>query len=136
MPGVTSYPSRDLLLEDVKSKVLEGESKAGRKPRVLVFGALGRCGRGAVDLCKQAGLPDENILKWDLPETTAKPGPYTEITDSDVFVNYIYLRRNTTVRERQVALRPRWQTLRCLRRQLRDHEPAQFDPHLQGEQHV
>lgn len=68
MPGVTSY--RDLLLEDVKSRVLEGESKAGRKPRVLVIGALGRCGRGAVDLCKQAGLPDENILKWDLPETT------------------------------------------------------------------
>jgi hypothetical protein len=46
---------------------------------------------GAVDLCKQAGLPDENILKWDLPETTAKPGPYKEITDSDIFVNCIYL---------------------------------------------
>jgi saccharopine dehydrogenase (NAD+, L-lysine-forming) len=91
MPGVTSYPSRDLLLEDVKSKVLEGESKAGRKPRVLVIGALGRCGRGAVDLRKQAGLPDEDILKWDLPETTAKPGPYKEITDSDVFVDCIYL---------------------------------------------
>jgi saccharopine dehydrogenase (NAD+, L-lysine forming) len=29
MPGVTSYPSRDLLPEDVKSKVLEAESKAG-----------------------------------------------------------------------------------------------------------
>jgi saccharopine dehydrogenase (NAD+, L-lysine forming) len=92
MPGVTSYPSRDLLPEDVKSKVLEAESKAGRKPRVLVIGALGRCGRGAVDLCKQAGLPDENILKWDLPETTAKPGPYKEITDSDIFVNRKYRR--------------------------------------------
>lgn len=91
MPGVTSYSSQDLLLEDVRSKVSEGESKAGRKPRVLVIGALGRCGRGAVGLCKQAGLPDENILKWDLPETTAKPGPYKEITDSDVFVNCIYL---------------------------------------------
>lgn len=47
---------------------LEGESKAGRQPRVLIIGALGRCGRGAVDLgavdlCKQVRLPDENILK-------------------------------------------------------------------------
>lgn len=29
--------------------------------------------------------------KWDLPETSAKPGPYTEIIESDVFVNCIYL---------------------------------------------
>ena len=65
-PGVTRYSSQDLLLEDVKSKVLEGESEAGRQPGVLIIGALGRCGRGPVDRCKQTGLPDENILKWDL----------------------------------------------------------------------
>ena len=29
--------------------------------------------------------------KWDLPETSAKPGPYQEIVKSDVFVNCIYL---------------------------------------------
>jgi saccharopine dehydrogenase (NAD+, L-lysine-forming) len=29
--------------------------------------------------------------KWDLPETSAKPGPYQEIIESDVFVNCIYL---------------------------------------------
>lgn len=56
---------------------------------MLVIGALGRCGRGAVDLCTKAGLSD--ILKWDLPETSAKPGPYSEIIESDVFVNCIYL---------------------------------------------
>ena len=33
--GVTSYPGKGLLLEDVKSKVSEGESNAGRQPRVL-----------------------------------------------------------------------------------------------------
>jgi saccharopine dehydrogenase (NAD+, L-lysine-forming) len=52
MSGVTSYPNQNLLLEDVKSKLLEGERKAGRKPRVLIIRALGRCGTGAVDLCK------------------------------------------------------------------------------------
>lgn len=29
--------------------------------------------------------------KWDIDETKAKPGPYTEIIESDVFVNCIYL---------------------------------------------
>ena len=90
MPGVTAYKNQDMLVDDVKSKMLDGESKAQKKPRVLVIGALGRCGRGAVDLCKQAGIPDENILKWDMAET-AKGGPFDEIAESDIFVNCIYL---------------------------------------------
>jgi len=55
-----------------------------------VIGALGRCGRGAVDLCQQAGIPDDHILKWDMAET-AKGGPFSEIVESDIFVNCIYL---------------------------------------------
>jgi len=90
MPAVSSYPNQDALLLDVKAKMQEGEAIAKRKPQVLVIGALGRCGRGAVDLCKQAGIPDENILKWDMAET-AKGGPFDEIIESDIFVNCIYL---------------------------------------------
>lgn len=90
MPGVSSYPNQDALLSDVKAKMQEGEAIAKRKPTVLVIGALGRCGRGAVDLCKQAGIPDENILKWDMAETS-KGGPFDEIIESDIFVNCIYL---------------------------------------------
>lgn len=90
MPGVTPFDNQGLLVDDVKQRLAAGESKAGRKPRVLVIGALGRCGRGAVDLCKQAGIPDENILKWDMAET-ARGGPFSEIVESDVFVNCIYL---------------------------------------------
>lgn len=40
----------------------------GRKPKVLVIGALGRCGRGAVSLAEQVGLEP---IKWDLEETKA-----------------------------------------------------------------
>jgi saccharopine dehydrogenase (NAD+, L-lysine-forming) len=90
MPGVSSYANQDLLLDDVKAKMQEGEAIAKRKPRVLVIGALGRCGRGAVDLCTQAGIPDEQILKWDMAETS-KGGPFDEIVESDIFVNCIYL---------------------------------------------
>ncbi|OQV04434.1 Alanine dehydrogenase/PNT, domain-containing protein [Cladophialophora immunda] len=90
MGSVSSYPSQDLLLKDVRSALETGSKAAGRQPRVLVIGALGCCGRGAVDLCKQAGISDENILKWDLPETK-KGGPFEEIVESDVFVTSIYL---------------------------------------------
>lgn len=90
LPAVSSYANQDLLLKDVSSALQAGSKIAGRQPRVLVIGALGRCGRGAVDLCLQAGIPDANILKWDMAET-AKGGPFSEIVESDIFVNCIYL---------------------------------------------
>ncbi|KAF2094994.1 saccharopine dehydrogenase [Rhizodiscina lignyota] len=85
------YENEDQMLEQLRGDIAKGEKIAGRMPRVLVIGALGRCGRGAVDLFKKLGVPDENILKWDLPETSAKSGPYQEIVESDIFVNCIYL---------------------------------------------
>ncbi len=79
LPAVSSYANEGLLLDDIRSAMKEGQEKAGRLPRVLVIGALGRCGRGAVELCQKAGIPDKNIVKWDLAETSGKSGPYTEI---------------------------------------------------------
>ncbi|KAK8132470.1 hypothetical protein PG999_000643 [Apiospora kogelbergensis] len=90
LPEVSSYPNEDALVADIKKDVQAGEKKAGRLPRVIVIGALGRCGRGAVDMCLKAGIPDGQILKWDMAET-AKGGPFPEITESDIFVNCIYL---------------------------------------------
>ena len=75
----------------MKASIATGtQAVDGRPPRVLVIGALGRCGKGAVDLCRAAGIPDGNILKWDMAET-AKGGPFVEIVESDIFVNCIYL---------------------------------------------
>ncbi|KAH8899375.1 Formate/glycerate dehydrogenase catalytic domain-like protein [Thozetella sp. PMI_491] len=84
------YPTRDGLVESVRTAVEVGKAKAGRLPRVIVIGALGRCGRGAVDAVIQGGVPEENILKWDMAET-AKGGPFDEVRESDIFVNCIYL---------------------------------------------
>ncbi|KAF6844179.1 saccharopine dehydrogenase [Colletotrichum musicola] len=89
-PSVESYPNEDALIVDVKKALAEGQEKAGRLPRVIVIGALGRCGSGAVDMCLKAGIPTENILKWDMAETK-KGGPFSEIVESDIFVNCIYL---------------------------------------------
>jgi saccharopine dehydrogenase (NAD+, L-lysine-forming) len=66
---VSSYPNEDALVADVKKAVGQGTEKTGKAPRVLIIGALGRCGSGAVDLCLRAGVPTENILKWDMAET-------------------------------------------------------------------
>ncbi|KAI0160473.1 hypothetical protein GGR57DRAFT_384557 [Xylariaceae sp. FL1272] len=90
LPGVESYPNEAALITDVKKDLEAARAKAGRGPRVIVIGALGRCGRGAVDMCLKAGIPDDQILKWDMAET-AKGGPFDEIHESDIFVNCIYL---------------------------------------------
>lgn len=91
LPGVSSYPNEDALIADIKQDLAAGQAKnGGSPPRVIVIGALGRCGRGAVDLCLRAGVPEDRILKWDMAET-AKGGPFAEIAESDVFVNCIYL---------------------------------------------
>ena len=72
LPSVSSYPYEDSLIIDVKDAIAQGIQRTGKAPRVLIIGALGRCGNGAVDLCLRAGLPSENILKWDLAETGKK----------------------------------------------------------------
>ncbi|KAI0762833.1 saccharopine dehydrogenase [Fomes fomentarius] len=80
------YENEQAMVDDVK-KVLGG---SGKGLKALVIGALGRCGRGAIDLFRKVGLEEDDILKWDLEET-AKGGPFQEILDVDVFVNCIYL---------------------------------------------
>ncbi|KAH6845289.1 hypothetical protein B0I37DRAFT_379722 [Chaetomium sp. MPI-CAGE-AT-0009] len=89
-PGVESYPNEDALVSNVKKALASGVEKSGRSPRVIVIGALGRCGSGAVEALRKVGVPEENIVKWDMAET-AGGGPFKEITDSDIFVNCIYL---------------------------------------------
>ena len=57
---------------------------------MMVIGALGRCGRGAIDLGKAVGLDNSQMTGWDMKET-AKGGPFNEILEHDIFVNCIYL---------------------------------------------
>ena len=67
LPGVESYPNEQALVKDVKAELEKGVAKNdGKLPTVLVIGAKGRCGGGAVDLCKAVGLPTANILEWDM----------------------------------------------------------------------
>ncbi|KAL1952111.1 hypothetical protein VTO73DRAFT_1260 [Trametes versicolor] len=80
------FENENAMVEGVK-KVLGG---SGKGLKVLVIGALGRCGSGAVDLFRKIGVEEDDIVKWDMAET-AKGGPFQEILDVDIFVNCIYL---------------------------------------------
>lgn len=58
-------------------------------PRVLIIGARGRSGRGAVALAREAGA---EISAWDVEET-ARGGPFDEVLAHDLLVNCVYLDR-------------------------------------------
>lgn len=74
---IPKFDTASQLKEYVKSS-LEPAIKAngGQPPRSIVIGALGRCGKGALDLLREVG--QENVLEWDLAETK-KGGPFAEI---------------------------------------------------------
>ncbi|CAG8125052.1 unnamed protein product [Penicillium salamii] len=90
LPGEVPYPNKDALIASVKESLEAGIKVASKAPRILVIGALGRCGSGAVELAKDVGIPTSNIVEWDMAETK-KGGPFEEIAESDIFVNCIYL---------------------------------------------
>ncbi|KAH6896668.1 hypothetical protein B0T10DRAFT_433186 [Thelonectria olida] len=98
LPAVSSftegrgyYKNEDELVSQIREDLAAGEKVLGRKPTAFVLGALGRCGSGAVDLFVKAGIPEENITRWDLNETKDRQGPYEEIAQHDIFLNAIYL---------------------------------------------
>ena len=87
MPGRHFYKNEGDLIKEVKAELETGIAKNhGKLPRVIVIGALGRSGKGSLDLCRSVGISNENLLEWDLPETK-KGGPFVEIRDSDVSVS-------------------------------------------------
>ncbi|KAI9487776.1 MAG: hypothetical protein EXX96DRAFT_593738 [Benjaminiella poitrasii] len=85
------YPNEDALITYTKDRLAFAvASNRGEYPKVMVMGALGRCGTGACDFARKAGIPEENIIQWDINETK-KGGPFAEIIEADIFVNCIYL---------------------------------------------
>ena len=89
-PSVKPSPNEPALIAEVTAAVSKGSELSKYLPRVIIIGALGRCGSGAVDCCLKCGIPDANILKWDLAETS-HGGPFPQILDTDIFINCIYL---------------------------------------------
>jgi saccharopine dehydrogenase (NAD+, L-lysine-forming) len=88
---IDSFPDEQKLLKYIKTRLEKVYNKTGISfPKLMVVGALGRCGTGACDFAKKVGLSEDFILRWDIAET-AKGGPFEEILDADIFMNCIYL---------------------------------------------
>jgi len=83
-PPLQASPNLDQLIGEV-SKSLQQTKK---QPKVMVIGAKGRCGQGAVHFLQAVGI--KHITEWDMNETS-RGGPFPEILGHDVFVNCIYL---------------------------------------------
>lgn len=93
LPSVSAFDDGDQMLAFVKSKLKEIAKKKGVPevfPRIFVIGALGRCGKGAVEMAHKIGVPKSNITEWSTAETKGK-GPFVEILEYNIFVNCILL---------------------------------------------
>jgi len=85
------YDSSRNLRRDVSTALQSArEAKKGAKPRVIVIGGHGRCGRGAAALYQDVGLGPEEIVVWTRKDT-APGGPFPEINAADILVHCIYL---------------------------------------------
>lgn len=82
-PALSAFPEKQLLLD----KLQEKKNLAKSHPSSLVIGALGRCGKGALELFESMELP---VTPWDVEETK-KGGPFREITQHDIFVNTVLM---------------------------------------------
>lgn len=60
--------------------------------KVMVMGALGRCGSGAVDLINDINLSKLATTSWDKPEFDNANKPIIEIIKHHIFINCVYLR--------------------------------------------
>jgi saccharopine dehydrogenase (NAD+, L-lysine-forming) len=86
LSDISSYANKQQLLNELAQALALSENK----PKVLVMGAKGRSGSGAVDLAKALSL---EVIEWDLAETK-KGGPFVEINQVDIFVNCVLINRD------------------------------------------
>jgi len=79
---VSVFESKETMADDIRNAFVNVENKF---PKILVVGALGRVGKGAIDFCESLGL---KVTKWDIEET--KNGePFPEILEHELFLNCI-----------------------------------------------
>lgn len=78
---IDSYADQAKLVEQINALL----SQCQQRPTVMVIGAKGRSGHGALALAKTLQLA---TIEWDMAET-AKGGPFEEINQADILVNCV-----------------------------------------------
>ncbi len=87
---VNFFKNKEAMVNNIKDAFV---NVANKFPKILVVGALGRVGTGAIDFCESLGL---KVTKWDIEET--KNGePFPEILEHELFLNCILARPGTPI---------------------------------------
>ncbi len=81
LPSLSSFSEQLALIAQVTSVL----NHCQYKPRVMVIGAKGRSGSGAVAVAKALQL---DVIEWDMAETAAG-GPFAQVNEADVLVNCV-----------------------------------------------
>lgn len=84
--NINSYANQESLIAEINDLLATYESK----PKILVIGAKGRSGSGAVALAKALSL---ETVEWDIAETQ-KGGPFAEILNMDILVNCVFINQD------------------------------------------
>ena len=83
--ALSSYANRETLVAHLQSQL----AQLSETPKIIVIGAKGRCGSGALDLARAL---DITVTPWDA-KNTAKGGPFEEILEHDIFVNCVFIQQ-------------------------------------------
>lgn len=84
--AVNAYDHQSQLVDEVATEL----SLCERKPTLLVIGAKGRSGRGAVAMANAVGA---KVIEWDLAETQSG-GPFPAINQADILVNCVLVNQD------------------------------------------
>ena len=89
---VTPYPDEQQFITQIQAQLQNvfKSRKDASMPKIIIIGALGNCGKGAIEMATKIGFKKEDMTLWDLEETK-KGGPFPEIIDHDIFINCVYL---------------------------------------------
>lgn len=84
-PSITGTFSSTQLIDMLSEKL----SLLEKAPRIIIIGANGRSGQGALNLLKSLNLC---ATEWDMQETR-DGGPFGEITEYNVFINCVLVKK-------------------------------------------
>ena len=91
-PALRAFADRAALVSAVNIAIANSPFVRNSAPlRIMLMGALGRCGQGAKDLLEKVQFPIE-ISSWDLKEFNDADKPILEILKNDLFINCVYLK--------------------------------------------
>lgn len=93
LSSVNVYQSKDVLVAELADGCQNAVRLGAEVPNVIVIGAKGRVGSGALELSNSLGFQS---TEWDMQET-AHGGPFPEILEHTIFVNCILASPNVPV---------------------------------------